>query len=112
MGIDVLRHGNLTTCGPTGFDQSHFVRLKLNYFLITLPLVSDWSSNFNANLKATISVFGLMEGALECNLTGGAHFLRISTTRLGKKIAFRYPVSELLDYNNIKNNRETIVCCS
>ena len=45
---------------------------------------------------------------------------RISTTRLGKRFAFRYPVSELLDYKNSKNNREnnsllflkTIACCS
>ena len=38
------------------------------------------------------------EGSLEYNLTGGAHFLRISTTRSGKKFEFQYRVSELLDY--------------
>ena len=31
----------------------------------------------------------------------GTHFLRVSTTRLGKKIAFWYPVSEFLDYKTI-----------
>ena len=44
--------------------------------------------------------------ALECNLTGGAHFLRISTDLFRKKIAFRYPVSELLDYKSSPNNKE------
>ena len=56
-------------------------------------------------------------GALECNLTGRCPYLRISTTRLGKNFAFPYPVSELL---NSKNNREnngilflkTIAYCS
>ena len=42
--------------------------------------------------------FGRGGGKLECNLTGTCHFLRISTTSLGKNIAFRYPVSKLLDY--------------
>ena len=44
-------------------------------------------------------------GGEHLNVTwwGGAHFLRISTTRLGKKIAFRYPVSELLDYKKFQN---------
>ena len=41
------------------------------------------------------------EGALEYNLTGRCPFT-------GKRIAFRYPVSELLDYKNLKNNRETM----
>ena len=47
-------------------------------------------------------------GALECNLRGGAHFLRIFTTRSGKN-AFRYPVSVFLDYKTIGG---TIAYCS
>ena len=34
--------------------------------------------------------------AHECNMTERCPFLRISTACLGKKIAFQYPVSELL----------------
>ena len=41
-------------------------------------------------------------GHLNVTWQGGAHFLRISTTRFGKKFAFRYPVSEFLDYKTIK----------
>ena len=41
-------------------------------------------------------------GALECSWRGGAYFLRISATRLGEKVAFRYPVSELLDYKKFQ----------
>ena len=37
----ILPQGNLTTYGPTGSDQLDFVRSELNYFLITLLLVSD-----------------------------------------------------------------------
>ena len=40
-------------------------------------------------------------GHLNVTWRGGAHFLRISTTRLGEKIAFRYPVSDFLDYKTI-----------
>ena len=40
-------------------------------------------------------------GDLNATCRGGAQFLRISTTRLGKKFAFRYPVSEFLDYKTI-----------
>ena len=36
--------------------------------------------------------------ALECNMTGRCPFLRISTTCLGKTVAFLYHVSGLLDY--------------
>ena len=43
-----------------------------------------------------------LELELECNLRGRCPFLRISTTRLGKKFAFRYPVSELLDYKKFQ----------
>ena len=50
-------------------------------------------------------------GHLDVTLQGGAHFVRISTTRLREKIALRYPVSELLDYKKFKSNRETIVYC-
>ena len=34
-------------------------------------------------------------GHLNVTLQGGAHFLRICTNCLGKKIAFQYPVLEL-----------------
>ena len=44
-------------------------------------------------------------GAFECKLTGMCPFLK-------EKFAFRYPVSELLDYKEFQNNRETIVYCS
>ena len=39
------------------------------------------------------------EGAFECKLTGMYPFLK-------EKFAFRYPVSELLDYKKFQNNRE------
>ena len=42
-------------------------------------------------------------------MTGGAHFLRISTTCLGKRFAFQDPVSEL---NFQKTIGETIAYCS
>ena len=48
-------------------------------------------------------------GALECNLTLRCPFFK---NPLGKKFAFRYPVSELLDYKKNENNRERIVYCS
>ena len=42
-------------------------------------------------------------GGEHLNVTwrGGAHFLRVSATRLGKKFAFWYPVSEFLDYKTM-----------
>ena len=46
------------------------------------------------------------EGALECNLMGRQPFFKNLQNSFKKKFAFRYPVSELLDYNNFKNNRE------
>ena len=45
-------------------------------------------------------------GALECNLTGRCSFFKNLHNPLRKKFAFQYPVSELLDYKNSKNNRE------
>ena len=48
-------------------------------------------------------------GHLNVTWRGGAHFLRISTTRLGKKFAFRYPVLEFSDYKTIG---KTIAYCS
>ena len=47
-------------------------------------------------------------GALECNLTGGAHFLRISTTRLGKNCT-SIPCFGIF---RLQNSRETIAFCS
>ena len=44
-------------------------------------------------------------GHLKVTWRGGAHFLRVSTTRLGKKFAFWYPVSRFLDYKTMENNR-------
>ena len=60
------------------------------------------------------------KGHLNVTWRGGAHFLRTSTTCFGKKFAFRYPVSELLDKRIPPNNREnnsllflkTIAYCS
>ena len=40
-------------------------------------------------------------GHLNVTWRGRAQFLRISTTRLGKKFAFWYPVSEFLDYKTM-----------
>ena len=56
-------------------------------------------------------------GHLNVTWRGGAHFLRIFTTRLGKKIAFRYPVSEFLDHKHNRENNsilllKTIAFCS
>ena len=55
--------------------------------------------------KAAILVHG-GGGALECNLMGRCPFFKNPTTRLREKIAFRYPVSELLDYKNQKTIRK------
>ena len=48
-------------------------------------------------------------GALECNLTGRCPFFKNLHNPFRKKFAFRYPVSELLDSKNSKNNRETFI---
>ena len=47
--------------------------------------------------------------ALECNLTGRCPLFKNLHNPFRKKFAFQYPVSELLDYKNFQNNRETIV---
>ena len=41
------------------------------------------------------------EGALECNLTGKCPFFKNLHNTFMKKLAFRYPVSECLDYKTI-----------
>ena len=51
-------------------------------------------------------------GALECNLTVRCLFFENLHNLFGKNIAFRYPVSKLLNYKISENNRETIVYCS
>ena len=51
-------------------------------------------------------------GAPECNLMGRCPFFKNLHSPFRKKFAFRHPVSELLDYENSKNDRETIVYCS
>ena len=52
-------------------------------------------------------------GALECNLTGRYPFFKNLTTRLGKRIAFPYPVSEFVRLQKIpKTIGKTIVYCS
>ena len=61
---------------------------------------------------AAILVHGGGGRALECNLTGRCPFFRNPHNPLGKKFAFRYHVSELLDYKKPENNRGTIVYCS
>ena len=40
-------------------------------------------------------------GALECDLTGRCPFFKNLHNMFRKKIAFRYPVSEFLDYKTI-----------
>ena len=58
-------------------------------------------------------------GALERNLTGRCPFFKNLHRPFRKKFAFWYPVSELLNYKNYKNNRKnnnllfskTITCC-
>ena len=50
-------------------------------------------------------------GALECSLKRRCPFFKNLHAPFRKKFAFRYPVSELLDYKNSKNNRKTIVYC-
>ena len=60
-----------------------------------------------------ISFNGHPERTFECNLTGRCPFFKNPTTRLGKKFAFRYPVSELLDYKIFRKTiPKTIVYCS
>ena len=66
------------------FSESIYVILSLFYY----------SSTYNPG----------GEGHLNVTWRGGAHFLRVSTTHLGKKFAFWYPVSEFLDYKTIGNN--------
>ena len=51
--------------------------------------------------KAAILVHG-GGGALECNLTGRCPFFKNPHNPFWKKFAFRYPVSELLDYKKIR----------
>ena len=52
-------------------------------------------------------------GALEYNLTGRCPFFKNSTSRSEKRIAFEYPVSELLDYKKIPQTiGKTVVYCS
>ena len=43
-----------------------------------------------------------LRGALECNLTGRCPFFKNLYNPFRKKIAFRYPVSELLDYKKLQ----------
>ena len=64
------------------------------------------------NIK--ISTVLLLPGGGHLNVTWreGAHFLRISTTCLGKQFAFQFPVPELLDYKKFKNNRGRVFYCS
>ena len=40
-------------------------------------------------------------GALECSMTGRRPFCKNLDNLFGKKFAFQYPVSELLDYKTI-----------
>ena len=60
------------------------------------------AADLASNLNFGVFMFAVKpRGALECNLTGRCPFLRISTTRLGKRFAFQYPVSGFLDYRTI-----------
>ena len=48
--------------------------------------------------EAPRSIMGRRTTGLKSARPLCCHFIRMSTTRLGKKFAFQYPVSELLDY--------------
>ena len=54
-------------------------------------------------VQRTISQISTGGGGVHLNVTlrGGAHFLRISTTRLGKKFAFRKQWSIVLENNSL-----------
>ena len=80
------------------FSQRHSKNFK------NKSLASKYSELFQLSPHVIVFLECIPGGGGHSNVTwrGGAHFLRISTTRLGKKFAFRYPVSELLDYKDFQ----------
>ena len=69
---------------------------------------SEFCSSLEFVLASILFAFG-PGGHLNVTWRGGAHFLRVSTARLGKTFAIWYPVSEFLDY---KTMGKTIAFCS
>ena len=72
-------------------------------------MLSDSTFPLLFEMLSVVPEGGRGRGHLNVTWQGAAHFLRVSTIRLGKKIAFWYPVSEFLDYKTIE---KTTVFCS